>query len=43
MPGGPVSWRSHMQSTVALCSMEAEYMVASAATQEVLWQARLLH
>ena len=31
-----------MQSTVALSSMEAEYMAASAATQEALWQARLL-
>ena len=31
-----------MQTTVALSSMEAEYMAASAATQEALWQARLL-
>ena len=31
-----------MKSTVALSSMEAEYMAASAATQEALWQARLL-
>ena len=42
MSGGPVSWQSRMQSTVALSSMEAEYMAASAATQEALWQARLL-
>ena len=40
--GGPVSWQSRMQTTVALFSMEAEYMEASAATQEALWQARLL-
>ena len=42
MSGGPVSWQSRMQTTVALSSMEAEYMAASAATQEALWQARLL-
>ena len=40
--GGPVSWRSRMQTFVALSSMEAEYMEASAATQEAMWQARLL-
>ena len=32
-----------MQTSVALSSMEAEYMTASAATQEAMWQARLLH
>jgi hypothetical protein len=31
-----------MQTTVALFSMEVEYMAASAATQEALWQTRLL-
>ena len=40
--GGPVSWQSRMQTSVALSSMEAEYMAASAVTQEALWQARLL-
>ena len=40
--GGPVSWQSRMQTSVALTSMKAEYMAASAATQEALWQARLL-
>ena len=40
--GGLVSWRSRMQTTVALISMEAEYMAASAATQEALWLTRLL-
>ena len=40
--GGPVSWQSRMQTSVALSSMEAEYMAASAATQEALWQTRLL-
>ena len=40
--GGQVSWQSRMQTSVALSSMEAEYMAASAATQEAMWQARLL-
>jgi hypothetical protein len=31
-----------MQTSVAQSSMEAEYMAASAATQEAMWQARLL-
>ena len=42
MSGGPISWQSRMQSTVALSSMDAEYMEASAVTQDALWQARLL-
>ena len=41
--GGPVSWQSRMQTSVALSSMEAEYMAASAATQEAMWLNRLLH
>jgi hypothetical protein len=40
--GGPVSWQSCMQTTVSLSSMEAEYIAASAATKETLWQPRLL-
>lgn len=35
--GGPISWNSKLQSTVALSSTEAEYMALSAATQEALW------
>jgi len=38
----PVSWQCCMKTTVALFSMEAEYMAASAATKEALWQPRLL-
>ena len=34
--GGPVSWQSRMQTSVALSSMEAECMAASAATQEAM-------
>ena len=41
--GGPVSWQSRMQTSVALSSMEAEYMAASAATQEAMWLNRLLY
>ena len=41
--GGPVYWQSRMQTSVALSSMEAEYMAASAATQEAMWLKRLLH
>ena len=38
---GPVSWQCCMQTSVALSSMEAEYMTASAATQKAMWHARL--
>jgi len=40
--GGPVSWQSRMQTSVALSSMESEYMAASAAAQEAIWLNRLL-
>ena len=39
---GPVSWQSRMQTSVALSSIESEYMAASAAAQEALWLNRLL-
>ena len=42
LAGGPVSWQSKTQPTVALSSMEAEYMAACAATQEALWLSMLL-
>ena len=35
--GAAVSWNSTRQQTVALSSTEAEYMAATAATQEVMW------
>jgi hypothetical protein len=42
LAGALVSWQSRSQTTVALSSMEAEYMAACAATQESLWLAMLL-
>jgi hypothetical protein len=38
---GPVSWTAHKQSTVALSTMEAEYMSLSDATREVLARIQL--
>ena len=42
MAGGPISWRSRSQETVALSTMEAEYMAAATATQEAFWLRFLL-
>ena len=39
--GGPVSWRSRKQDTVALSTAEAEYVALSSAAQECLWMRRL--
>jgi hypothetical protein len=35
--GGPISWTSKKQPTVALSSMEAEYMAESLASRQALW------
>jgi hypothetical protein len=35
--GGAVSWQSKKQHTVALSSVEAEYMASTQATKEALW------
>lgn len=37
-----ISWCSKKQSTVALSSIEAKYMVAKIATQECIWLKRLI-
>ncbi|KAH9688249.1 Integrase catalytic domain-containing protein [Citrus sinensis] len=40
--GGPVSWRSILQSTIALPTTEAKYMAATEAIKEVIWLKGLL-
>ncbi|KAH9717217.1 hypothetical protein KPL71_021741 [Citrus sinensis] len=40
--GGPVSWRSILQSTIALSTTEAEYMAAIKAVKETIWLKGLL-
>lgn len=37
MTGGPISWRSTLQSTVALSTTEAEYMAVTEAFKEAIW------
>ncbi|HVX00705.1 MAG TPA: reverse transcriptase domain-containing protein, partial [Candidatus Babeliaceae bacterium] len=37
LAGGAVSWQAKKQPTVALSSMEAEYMAATQAAKEALW------
>ena len=42
LAGGPISWTSRQQVSVALSTMEAEYMGACAATQDAMWLKLLL-
>jgi hypothetical protein len=37
LAGGPVSWRSTLQNTVALSTTEAEYMAVADAIKEAIW------
>ena len=37
LSGGPVCWRSTLQSLVAMSTTEAEYMAVAKATKEALW------
>jgi hypothetical protein len=37
LAGGPISWRSRLQPTVALSSTEAEYRAITEAGQELIW------
>eukprot|EP00795_Rhopilema_esculentum_P007133 gene7133-biopygen8536 len=41
MAGGAISWLSQKQSTVALSTVEAEYIALSKAAQEVVWLKQL--
>jgi len=40
--GGPISWESKKQETVALLTVEAEYMAFSRATTQALWISKYL-
>lgn len=42
MNNGPITWTSHKQQTVALSTMEAEFMAACDATKELLWLKQFL-
>ncbi|CAK9804031.1 Retrovirus-related Pol polyprotein from transposon TNT 1-94 [Anthophora plagiata] len=42
LAGGPISWESRKQKSVALSTMEAEYMALSEATKEAIYLKRLL-
>jgi hypothetical protein len=37
MAGGPVTWSSKRQATVALSTVEAEYVVMSRCAQQMVW------
>lgn len=41
--GGPISWKSHLRSIVALSSTEAEYIAATEAMKETIWLRGLLN
>ena len=42
MGGGPVSWSSRKQTSVALSTSEAEYVALASSAQEALWLRQLL-
>jgi hypothetical protein len=41
MGGGATSWSSKRQPTIALSTMEAEYMASTQATKEAIWMTKL--
>jgi hypothetical protein len=42
MAGGPITWKSQLQKTVAKSTMEAEYMALSDSVSETIWLRRIL-
>ncbi len=42
MGGGAISWSSKRQPTIALSTMEAEYMANTQATKETIWITKLM-
>jgi hypothetical protein len=42
LAGGPICWRSMIQSTVAMSTTEVEYMAAAKTAKEALWLTRLV-
>lgn len=43
LAGGPISWRSKKQASVALSTMEAEYVALAEVSKEVIYMKRLLN
>ena len=43
MAGGPVCWRSTLQSTVALSTTKVEYMAVTEAFKEAIWMHGLIN
>src|SRR5258708_1825511 len=41
--GGPISWRSKLQTSVSQSSTEAEYIASSEAAKEAIWLRHLMH
>nr|GEV50278.1 putative retrotransposon protein [Tanacetum cinerariifolium] len=41
--GGAVDWKSAMQSTIAMSSIEAEYIVAAEASMEAIWMRKFIN
>src|SRR5258708_37176757 len=42
LAGGPISWRSKLQSSVSQSSTEAEYVASTEAAKEAIWLRRLM-
>ena len=43
MAGGPIAWSSKRQATVALFTVEAEYVAMSQCAQQMIWTQSWLH